>query len=118
MENEDKVVEIARFQHPEEAQMLLSLLQSEGIDCYLRNELTTQIMPWVDMGGVRVELLESNVPRALEIMEEHGYEIPGEEEQPPHVRSFSNSKKAIVFIVLVLIVLGLLIYLNSYYKSV
>ena len=39
---EDKIVEIARFYEPEAAQMIESLLKSEGIKCYLRNEYTSQ----------------------------------------------------------------------------
>ena len=35
---EDKIVEIARFYEPEAAQMIESLLKSEGVNCYLRNE--------------------------------------------------------------------------------
>lgn len=40
---EDKIVEIARFYEPEAAQMIESLLKSEGIKCYLRNEYTSQV---------------------------------------------------------------------------
>ena len=31
---EDKIVEIARFYEPEAAQMIESLLKSEGVNCY------------------------------------------------------------------------------------
>ena len=40
---EDKIVEIARFYEPEAAQMIESLLKSEGVNCYLRNEYTSRI---------------------------------------------------------------------------
>ena len=40
----DKIVEIARFTYPADAQPLMALLRSEGIECYLRNELSSQIM--------------------------------------------------------------------------
>ena len=39
----DKMVEIARFTYPSEAGPLMALLESEGIECYLRNELTSQL---------------------------------------------------------------------------
>ena len=51
---EDKIVEIARFYEPEAAQMIESLLKSEGIKCYLRNEYTSQVMYPANMGGIRV----------------------------------------------------------------
>ena len=51
----DKIVEIARFTYPADAQPLMALLRSEGIECYLRNELSSQIMAgYVDVGGARV----------------------------------------------------------------
>lgn len=47
----DKIVEIARFTYPADAQPLMALLRSEGIECYLRNELSSQIMAgYVDVG--------------------------------------------------------------------
>lgn len=50
----DKIVEIARFTYPADAQPLMALLRSEGIECYLRNELSSQIMAgYVDVGGAR-----------------------------------------------------------------
>ena len=39
----DKIVEIARFTYPADAQPLMALLRSEGIECYLRNELSIRI---------------------------------------------------------------------------
>ena len=58
--NKERIVEIARFAYPAEAATLIALLRSEGIECYLRNELTTQIMAgYADVGGARVEILES-----------------------------------------------------------
>ena len=71
---EEKIVEIARFMYPTEAQTLLALLRAEEIPCCLRNELASQIMAgYADVGGARVEVLESDVPRALKVMEEGGY---------------------------------------------
>ena len=76
----DKIVEIARFTYPADAQPLMALLRSEGIECYLRNELSSQIMAgYVDVGGARVEILECDVPRAMKIMEEGGYDLPRED---------------------------------------
>lgn len=73
---EDKIVEIARFYEPEAAQMIESLLKSEGVNCYLRNEYTSRIQYPVNVGGIRIELLEAEVPRAKEILEANGYEFP------------------------------------------
>jgi len=128
---EDKMVEIARFTYPAEAQTLVALLKSEGIDCYIRNEISSQIMAgYVDIGGARVELLESEVPRALEIMKDNGYKIPDEDEQPeqikavagwakqiPFLRKFPLEKQILFLFIIIAVFIALLIYANSYLTS-
>ena len=94
----DKIVEIARFTYPADAQPLMALLRSEGIECYLRNELSSQIMAgYVDVGGARVEILESDVPRAMKIMEEGGYDLPREDEQAEPVEQVAGFARHILF---------------------
>ncbi|MBC5632055.1 putative signal transducing protein [Parabacteroides hominis] len=127
---EDKIVEIARFYEPEEAQILESLLKSEGIKCYLRNEYTSQVMYPANMGGIRVELLESEVPRAMEIMEANGYEFPKEDEEVEQIQAVSGwarhipflrrlplERQIIVFFILVAVFLALVIYFGSLVSS-
>ena len=131
MDEMDKMVEIARFQYPAEAQTLMALLKSEGIECYLRNEYSTQVMAgYVDVGGARVEILESNVPHALEVMEAGGYDIPTEDEEPeqiravagwarhiPFLRNYSLEKQIVVLFVIIAVFLALLIFFGSGYSS-
>lgn len=127
---EDKIVEIARFYEPEEAQILESLLKSEGIKCYLRNEYTSQVMYPANMGGIRVELLESEVPRVMEIMEANGYEFPKEDEEVEQIQAVSGwarhipflrrlplERQIIVFFILVAVFLALVIYFGSLVSS-
>ena len=127
---EDKLVEFARFYEPEEAQILESLLKSEGIKCYLRNEYTSQVMYPANMGGIRVELLESEVPRAMEIMEANGYEFPKEDEEVEQIQAVSGwarhipflrrlplERQIIVFFILVAVFLALVIYFGSLVSS-
>lgn len=126
METTEKMVEVARFQYPEQAQALVTLLQSEGIDCYIRNEFSSRIMAgYVDIGGARVELLESSVAQALEIMQEHGYELPKEDELPEQVKTLSGwtrhipilrhlslEKQLFFFLLLIAILLAALVFAN------
>jgi hypothetical protein len=128
---DDKMVEIARFQYPDDARALVALLKSEGIDCYIRNELSTQVMGgYVDMGGVRVELLESEAPHALELMIANGYEIPDEDEEPeqiktvagwarhiPFLRNLSLEKQILFLFILIAVCTGLLIFFGSQLSS-
>lgn len=68
----DNIVEIARFKNPMDAQVLLSLLRAQGIEC----NLTSQIMSgYGNIGWAIVEVLEADVPRALSILQEGGYEM-------------------------------------------
>lgn len=129
----DKMVEIARFTYPAEAQTLIALLKSEGIDCYLRNEISSQVMAgYVDIGGARLEILESDLPRALQIMEEGGYLLQEETEAEegaqiravagwarhiPFLRSFALEKQIILLFVLVAVFLALFIYAGSLLSS-
>jgi hypothetical protein len=72
----DKIIEIARFAHANEAEMLASLLRAEEIDCFVRDGISSRIMFGnVDIGGAKVDLLFKDAPKAVEIMKEHGYEI-------------------------------------------
>lgn len=126
----EKMVEIARFAEPEKAEILESLLKSEGIECYLRNEYTSQVMYPAYMGGIRVELLESEVQRAMQIMEANGYEFPKEDEEPesiqavsgwarniPFLRNLPLEKQIILLFVIVAVCLALFIYYGSLFST-
>ena len=116
----DKIVEIARFTYPADAQPLMALLRSEGIECYLRNELSSQIMAgYVDVGGARVK-----------IMEEGGYDLPREDEQAepveqvagfarhiPFLRKYPLEKQIMILFVIIAVFLALVIYFGSLISS-
>ena len=72
-DKEEKMVELSRFTQVSEAEMLVNLLKSEGIDCYARDGFMNQIYNGLDLGGVKVELLKKDLQRALEIMKDYGY---------------------------------------------
>ena len=131
MDDMDKMVEIARFQYPAEAQTLIALLKSEGIECYLRNEYTSQLYAsYVDVGGARVEILESDVPEALEIMKAGGYDTPEEDEEAeqiqvvagwarhiPFLRNYTLEKQIVILFVIIAVLLVLLIFFGSQISS-
>ncbi|MDR1624667.1 MAG: DUF2007 domain-containing protein [Tannerellaceae bacterium] len=128
---DDKMVEIARFQYPDEARALVALLKSEDIDCYIRNEISAQVMRgYVDLGGVRVELLESEALHALEVMVANGYEIPVENEESeqiktiagwarhiPFLRNLPLEKQILFLFILIAVCAGLLIFFGSQLSS-
>ena len=124
MDETDKIVEIARFQNAIKAYQLVELLESEGIDSFVSNEYSTQVMGgYVDMGGIRVETLESNVPKAMQIMQDNGYQLPPEDEmqelQQSRNRGFfslSFDKQILVVLLLVILCFGLLYLYYNYYQ--
>lgn len=126
----DKIVEIARFTYPTDAQTLIALLKSEGIDCYLRNELSSQVMAgYADVGGARVEVKETDVLQAMEIMKIGGYELPKENEETepidqvasitrliPFLRKCPLEKQIMILFVTIAILLALVIYFGSLFS--
>ena len=77
--NNDKLVTVAihTFQ---KAQILKSILESEGIDAYIHN--VNLLQPMVS-AGVRVRINEVDLPRALEIIENVKFDDVEEEEEEP-----------------------------------
>ncbi|MDR1381104.1 MAG: DUF2007 domain-containing protein [Tannerella sp.] len=126
---EDKMVEIARFHQSADAEMLANLLQSEGVDCYVRDGISSRVMfGSVDLGGAKVELLQKDVPRASGIMRDHGYDVPDElpetvgfeelEQNRVYRENKARLSKALtVIIILIVALFGLLIYLNKYFNG-
>ena len=84
----------------------------------------------LDVGGARVEILESDVPRAMKIMEEGGYDLPREDEQAepvekvagfarhiPFLRKYPLEKQIMILFVIVAVFLALVIYFGSLISS-
>lgn len=126
----DKMVEIARFTYPSEAGPLMALLESEGIECYLRNELTSQLMAgYADVGGARVEILEKDLERALQVMREGGYgqyedsddeqvmKVGGWARRVPFLRDLPLERQILYFFILIAVMLALFVYFGSLFSS-
>jgi len=114
------MVVLARFHHGSEAEMLANLLKSEGIDCYVRDGYIHQIYGDIDLGGVKVELLEKDLPRATEIMKEFGYLNNGEAEEYHADYEQKKEKKARTMTIITLIIIllvGSMILINKYYNG-
>ena len=123
----DKMVEIARFQNQAEAFMLRSLLESEGIECYLKDEIINQMYGgFVDFGGIKVQVLEDQVPHAMDVMQANGYELPKEDEaiaplapmsgfvgKIPFLRKFALEKQLLIILIVTALLLALLVYAGS-----
>lgn len=123
----DKMVEIARFQNQAEAFMLRSLLESEGIECYLKDEIINQMYGgFVDFGGIKVQVMEDQVPHTMDVMQANGYELPKEDEaiaplapmsgfvgKIPFLRKFALEKQLLIILIVTALLLALLVYAGS-----
>lgn len=70
----DKMVTVATFPLPQEAYIIRGRLESEDIFCFLKDELTIQSENYFSaaLGGVKLQVHESDVKRVLVILEEAG----------------------------------------------
>jgi DNA-directed RNA polymerase subunit RPC12/RpoP len=50
-------------------------LESEGITCFVKDELTVQVHPFISnaIGGVKLQVKESDLSQTIEILKETGY---------------------------------------------
>jgi hypothetical protein len=80
----DNWITIKTFTLPTEVVVLRGRLESEGIECFVQNELITQINPLYSnaIGGVQLQVKESDLQNAIAILKEGGY-LTDEEAQPP-----------------------------------
>lgn len=69
------LVDIAVFSYVNDSYVLQSLLESEGIKFYMKNENFTGMLPGVTIaGGATLMVKSSDVEAAGRIMKEGGYE--------------------------------------------
>lgn len=72
--NDEYLTEVARFAYPADAATPVALLESEGIRCFMHNAFSSRVMGFVDVGGTRLQVMENDASRAIEILIEGGYE--------------------------------------------
>lgn len=73
-----KLVTVASFSHPSEAELAKSKLESEGIESFVADAHTVQ-MNWLysnALGGVKVQVWEADAAKAQEIL---GTTVPPDE---------------------------------------
>jgi len=65
------------FTYPTELAVLRLRLEAEGIECRVLDELTVQVYSLYSnaIGGIKLQVKESDVPKTIEILKEGGYII-------------------------------------------
>jgi len=71
----DTLVTIKTFTYAHEATIAKSLLESEDIFCFLKDELTIQANPFYSnaLGGVKLQVREGDIGKAAEVLKDSGY---------------------------------------------
>ena len=71
----DKFVTVKTFTYPLEVAVIRGRLEAEGIECFAQDELTAQVNPFYSnaIGGVKLQVREQDLRKAIEILEETGY---------------------------------------------
>jgi hypothetical protein len=71
----DNFVTIKTFTYPHEVAIIRGRLEAEGIECATQDEMMAQVNPFYSnaIGGVKLQVRERDLPKAIEILEEAGY---------------------------------------------
>ena len=114
----DKIIEIARFEQTSEAEMLANLLNSEGIECYVRDGLSAQaLFGDTEMIGAKVELHEKDAQRALEIMNDYDY-LGGDKNNVGIEQQKARLSKGLTIIIILMVILLVALFItNKYYNG-
>jgi hypothetical protein len=67
---------IATLTYPSELVVIKSLLESENIECYVKDELTVQVHNFYSnaIGGISLEVPNNHVKKAITILTDNGFE--------------------------------------------
>lgn len=96
---DEKLITILTVTFAHEAIATKGRLEAEGIFCFMKDELTVQILPFHSnaVGGIKLQVRESDVERAMEILKESDYTtdeeeppLPTEKEQPYNQKLFTE----------------------------
>lgn len=80
---EERMVTLVCLQSNALAEELQRMLAETGITAYLRNEYTNRIIgPMCDVGGVKIELAESDLEAARIVLAESGLPLAEPEQTP------------------------------------
>ena len=66
----EKLITLKTFPFPNQAYIIKGKLESEGIFCFLKNELTAQVtgLNFSSVGGIDLQVMEKDLEKATEIL--------------------------------------------------
>lgn len=117
----DSFITLKTFTYPSEAYILRGKLESEGISCFIKDEFTVQSNPMYSnaVGGVKLQVQEVDLEKAIEILKAGGYTLDDYSQPPKFYLNFARISDKIplfnkipelfrVLIIFVILVCGIL----------
>lgn len=88
-----ELITIATFTLPSDLAIVKGRLESEGINCFVKDELTVQVYNFVSnaVGGIKLQVRKNQALQAMEILKEMGY-APRESSKPSRFWTFFDEK--------------------------
>jgi len=95
----DTFVTVLTVQYPQQLWIIKGRLESEGIQCFVKDELTVQAYNLYSnaVGGVKLQVQKQDVERAVEILTDLGY-IKEEPIKPDLLTQINEKKASIPFL--------------------
>lgn len=71
----DDFVTVHTFSYTHETVVIQARLESEGIECCMKDGLTVQVNPFYSnaVGGAKLQVKERDLAKAIEILKDAGY---------------------------------------------
>ena len=82
----EKLVNIRTFSQSTDFEMVKAYLESMGIECFGRDEITNRAYLANVNGGVKLDVLESQAEEAIKLLIEAGYLKPEDFEPTPEFK--------------------------------
>lgn len=86
-------ITIQTFMYPHEASLAKAKLESAGIDCFVQDELTIQVINLYSnaLGGVKLQVPEDKTEEARSILIEGGFIIVDKEKLKKHIEVLNSN---------------------------
>lgn len=107
----EKFVTIKRFTYPYEVSVIQGRLETEGIQTFVKDENITTVHPFSSnaIGGIKLQVKESDVEKANAILRSSGYYEEGEGQQIKDESATSPSIINIKIIILIAVLVSVIV---------
>ena len=76
----DNLIKLATFNYPYEMDIARTMLESEGISCFLRDDNMSYAINSIVEGGIKLYVADEDFERASELISRHAIELDDDSE--------------------------------------